>query len=168
MSDHRGSRRRITDPPAPSRCDLPQRPRLSIHLERIRRFLHHQWRPPLHGTPRHLPLNRLIARRLESDKSASISRLREVIRGRRPNQSSIGRIMLRQRRRRIILRHLQKRTHPHPPMERSHRGPSTHFPVDRRLLQPPATTLHPQLLDTTRIRTRIQKTNRSGGLNRCQ
>jgi putative transposase len=64
-------------------------------------------------------VNRLIARRLESDKSASISWLTGIIRGRRPNQSSIGRIMLRQCPRRILQRRRQSRTSqsdrlPHP------------------------------------------------------
>ncbi len=40
--------------------------------------------------------------------------------------------------------------------------------LDRALLQPPPATLHPEILDTRRIRTKIQKTNRPGGLNRCQ
>ena len=38
----------------------------------------------------------------------------------------------------------------------------------RRLLQPSPATLHARLLDTTRIRARIQKTHRPGSLNRCQ
>jgi putative transposase len=62
----------------------------------------------------------------------------------------------------------KKRANPHPPVARPYRGSTAHIPVDRRLLQPPATTLHPQLLDTPRIRTRIQETNRPGSLNRCQ
>ena len=53
-------------------------------------------------------LNRLIARRLESDKSASISRLRGVIRGRRPNQSSIGRITAGELFHRTVRAHYQR------------------------------------------------------------
>jgi len=58
---------------------------------------------------------------------------------------SMGRraTFLRQRRGRIILRYLQKGTHPHPTLERSHRCSTAHIPVDRRLLQPPQAALHP-------------------------
>jgi hypothetical protein len=86
--------------------------------------------------------NAPIAWRLKSDKSASISRLRGIIRSRRSNQSSIVRIMLRQRRRRIILRDLQKGAHPHLALERPHRCQTTHIPLDRKPLQPPPATLH--------------------------
>src|SRR6476660_3379836 len=60
-----------------------------------------------------------------------------------------------QRRRRIILRNLQKRTHPHPAVARSHRSPPAHIPLDRRILQSTTPTLHTEILDTHRIRARI-------------
>ena len=59
--------------------------------------------------------------------------------------------LLRQCGRRIVLRDLQERAHPHPTLERPRRGSPAHIPVDRGLLQPSPATLHAQLLDTTRI-----------------
>jgi hypothetical protein len=79
-----------------------------------------------------------------------------------------ARDVFRQRRFRVILRDLQEGAHPHPAVERRHRSAAAHIPVDRGLLQPPPATLHPRLLDTTRIRARIQETHRPGSLNRCQ
>ena len=73
------------------RRDLPQRPRLPIHLPGVRRLLRRERRRPVDGPTRDV---------------------------------------LRQRGRRVILRDLQERTHPHPPMEQPHRGPATHIPVD--------------------------------------
>ncbi|WP_233147572.1 biliverdin-producing heme oxygenase [Pseudonocardia sp. Ae717_Ps2] len=40
--------------------------------------------------------------------------------------------------------------------------------MDRELLQPSQTALHPRILDTHRIRARIQENNRLGSLNRRQ
>jgi len=62
----------------------------------------------------------------------------------------------------------KKGAHPHPAVERPHRGSAAHIPVDRGLLQSSPATLHSRLLDTTRIRARIQETHRPGSLNRCQ
>jgi hypothetical protein len=68
---------------------------------------------------------------------------------------------------RVLLRDLQEGTHPHPTMERTRRGPATHIPMDRELLQSPPATFHTRLLDTYRIRARIQNTNRPGSLIGC-
>ena len=38
----------------PTRGDLPQRPRLPVHIPRIRRLLRRERRPAFHGPPRHL------------------------------------------------------------------------------------------------------------------
>jgi len=74
--------------------------------------------------------------------------------------------MLRQRRLRIVLRDLQEGTYPHPSLEQRRRGPPTHIPLGRGLLQPAPPTLHTQLLDTPGIRARLPEDNRPGSLNR--
>jgi putative transposase len=96
-----------------------------------------------------------------------VARVRRLLRGKRCRTvDGPTRDMFRQRRRRVVLRHLQEGTHPHPTMARRRRGSAAHIPVDRELLQPSSATLHARLLDTQRIRTRIQEPNRLGSLNR--
>jgi hypothetical protein len=111
------------------------RPRLVIHVLGVRETPARRRVTRLDGYRRRLPLNRLIARRLESDKSASISRLRGIIRGRRTNQSSIGRIMLRQRHDGIILGRDATRTTRHESMADPRRACQRHLRVERMLVQ---------------------------------
>ena len=86
----------------------------------------------------------------------TLTRIRWLLRHqRRTPLDGPARHLLRQRRRRIILRNLQKRTHPHPAVARSHRSPPAHIPLDRRILQSTTPTLHTEILDTHRIRARI-------------
>jgi hypothetical protein len=52
--DRRSPRRRPRHPPPSGRGDLPQRPRLSVHLPRVRQLLRRERRRPFHGPPRYL------------------------------------------------------------------------------------------------------------------
>lgn len=95
-----------------------------------------------------------------------VTRIRDVLP--KEQYSSIGwqdGRLLRQRRLGILLRDLQERTHPHPPLARPEDLEEANLQLDRGILQPHPTALHPEILDTSRIRTRIQTPLRTRRLN---
>jgi putative transposase len=75
--------------------------------------------------------------------------------------------LLRQRRRRILLRQLQEGTHPHPPLARHQAPEKGDLRLDRNLLQQAAPPLHSWILDAPRIRARLPRHQPDRGLNRC-
>ena len=138
--------------PDPARGHRPTPPprRHQRHPHRPhRRDRHPAHRPRGHRRPSTPP-------RRTTPTPRSPQRLKALT-GQTPENKIISRIMLRQRRRRVLLRDLQERTHSHPAMERCERGSATHIPLGRRLLQSSPATLHSRLLDTRRIELGFRK-----------
>ncbi len=84
-----------------------------------------------------------------------------------PSFSGPYRDLLRQRRLRIHVRHLQEGTHPHPAVARPEDPHGRNTRLDQQLLQHHPPPLHPRILDTPRIRARVQNNQPTGSLNRC-
>src|SRR5829696_1805768 len=74
------------------------------------------------------------------------------------------RYLLRQRCLRVVLRDVQEGTHPSPPLANRQDREEGDVRLDRNLLQHHPPPLHPRILDTRRIRTRLQTPQPTGSL----